>query len=223
MSLPSTPNAGTGITTPLVSVAQYRQITGDLASTPEDVTRELSEALVSVSMQCNRTLPYGQYTEDLFLYDLGMVFPSAIPIDTTHSIISGADKSTLYNPATDTNPSSVVQGAGIWVGFFTPLPWMPVWTGVIPAQTVITYSGGFQPYQSTTGPTPGLPPRVARILATVAYYTLNPSVVTTMGASSTSMGGISLSGDLSSFMQIDKNLRHAIRAFTRPQARPWQS
>ncbi len=223
MSLPSTPNAGTGITAPLVTVAQYRQITKDLASTPEDVQDELDEAVTTLSMQCNRTFPYGQYTEDLYLYNMGMVFPSATPLDATKMVISGADNTAIYDPAQGQNPSSVIQGAGIWVGFFTPLPWMPVWTGVIPPQTVVTYWGGYRPYQDTSGPTAGLPPRLARILCTIAYYTLNPSVVTAMGAKSTAMGGISLAGDLSSFMQFDKNLRRMIRGFTRPAAHAWQN
>ena len=224
MSLPTVPMAGTGLSVPLVTVAQYRQITGDEASTPEDVTRELAEAQISFCMQANRTLGYGQYTENLFLYDQGFVYPSAIPIDSSKPILSGAESTqAIYNPSSFVNVSSVIQGAGIWVGFFTPLPWMPIWNGVIPPQTVVTYWGGFQPYQSSPGTTKALPPRIARILATIAFYTLNPSVVTAMGAHSTSLNGVSLSGDLSSFMQYDKNLRHMIRGFTRPEAWKWQN
>lgn len=224
MSLPTTPVAGTGLTDPLVSVAQYRQITGDTASADDDITREIAEALIGLSMQANRTIGYGQFTEDLYLYNEGFVYPSAIPIDASKPIVSGAeDSQAIYNPGSLVDVSSVIQGAGIWVGFFTPLPWMPIWNGVIPPQTVVTYWGGYQPYQVTDGPTSGLPPRLARVLATIAYYTLNPSKVTTMGAKSVSLGGISVAGDLSSFMQYDKNLRRMIRGFTRPQAHQWQS
>lgn len=228
MTLPVTPNPGTGNPNPLVTVEAYRRITGDQASTPDDITAWIADAVGMLCLKCNRTLEYGQYTEADYLYGIGMVYPSATPIDQTRPVISGADDNqTLYNPATDAGSSSVIQAAGIWVGFFTPLPWMPVWTGTIPPQTVITYSGGYQPYGATgdliTGATPNLPHELARAIAIIAYYSLHPQVVVTMGQSSQSMAGVSLGGDLSSFMQHDRNLRRIIRGFTRRQAQPWQN
>lgn len=227
MSLPTPPNEGTGVG-PLMTVSQYQQITGDNDSNAEDVSRELDEAIPGLSMQMRRTIGYGQYTEDCFLYDQGFVYPSATPIDPTKPIVSGAeDTQAIYNPGSLVDVSSVIQGAGIWVGFFTPLPWMPIWTGVIPPQTVVTYWGGYYPYQADPATIPtgiaSLPPKLARIIATVAFYSLHPSIVTTMGANNTALGGISLAGDLSSFMQFDKNLRRLIRSFTKPQAHAWQN
>lgn len=223
MTFPTPPNTGTGLTTPLVSVEQYRQVTGDMASNEVDVERELDEAIRDVGIECVRTWGYGNYTENLHLYATGMVFPSATPVDTNQPIYSGEE---LFDPATDKVPggTSIIQGAGIWVGFFSPLPWMPVWTGVIPPQTVITYSGGYYPWQSdpTTVTTDTLPGKLARIFITVAYYSLNPSVVTAMGQTSTSIAGVSLAGGLSSFMRVDPALKKAIQRFKRPQAYRWE-
>ncbi len=225
MTLPSTPNPGTALLDPLVTVEQYRRVTGDLASTEEDVTAELEQAQIDFCIEAKRTLLYGQYTENLFLYPLGMVYPSCTPIDNNEPITVNGNEM-LYNPATDNGygqgQSSIIQGAGVWVGYFSPLPWMPVWTGVVPPQTVITYSGGWQPWGTTGGPTAPLPGKIARILITIAYYGLNPSVVKAMGQNSVSMGGVSVAGDLSSFMRVDPNLKRLIRRFTRPQAYHWE-
>ena len=128
--IPNTPIAN-GLTEPLVSVAQYQSITGDTASGSDAVEEAIADAVYMICQECHRTLTYGTYKENLYLYALGMVFPSAAPIDHNQPISSGEQ---LYNPATDNQQGegSIIQGAGIWVGWFTPLPWMLVWTGVIP-------------------------------------------------------------------------------------------
>lgn len=227
MSLPTIPNTGTGLTDPLVTVEQYRKVTGDLDSEVADVTDELAEAVRDFCAEANRTLLYGEYTENLYLYAKGMVYPSCTPIDLTKQItsnVSAGDGNVLYDPSSDIVPggSSIVQGAGVWVGYFSPLPWMPVWTGIIDPQTVITYWGGWQPWQAGPGTTDSLPGKIARILITVAYYSLHPEVVATLGATSQSLGGVSLGGSLSSFMRADKHLRAEVRKFTRPQAHRWE-
>jgi hypothetical protein len=226
MTLPTIPNPGTGLSTPLVSEAQYRKMTGDLISESADVVAEIAEATRDICIECHRTLSYGQYTENLYLYAKGMVWPSATPIDLSTKIYASATGGeVLFDPATDTVPggSSIIQGAGIWVGYFSPLPWMPVWSGVIDAQIVITYAGGFYPWQTTVGvTTTTLPGKLARAIITVAYYTLNPSVVKSMGATSVALGGVTVAGDLSSFMRADPELRRTIKRFTRRQAHHWE-
>lgn len=221
---PATPNivVGTPPTTPtspdprpLILPSDYIRITHDRASSSDDVKEELANAIQETALACHRTWLYGQYTEQLYLSKNGMVYPSACPLDVAQPVVTGEQ---VFNPGDDVNSSaSVIQGAGIWVGWFTPLPFMPAWTGVIPPQTEITYWGGFT-YDT-------VPPKLRRIWARVAYYLLHPVVLEGLppGAKSTSASGLSLSGDLSSMVAADRQLRKDIRGFTRRQAHSWQS
>lgn len=218
--IPSTPAVGTGLTDPLLAFADYQWLTGDRTSTPADVAQAIADAVVMAEEELVRTIGYGQYTENLYLYENGMVFPSAVPIDPTKPITSGEQ---IYNPATDNAAGSIIQGFGVWVGWFSPLPWMPVWSGVIPPQTNVTYMGGYQPYKTVGGSTPGLPPKLARVLARIAYYILHPNMLQPMGQKSVAIGGVSLSGDLSSMMIVDPQLKRDLRRFRRPQAYAWET
>jgi hypothetical protein len=224
MTLPNTPVAGTGLTVPLVTADQYIVLTGDSTSNADDVQDAITDAVRDIAAECRRSLVYGQYQEVLYLYKKGMVFPSATPIDRTQSILASGQS--IYNPATDNNKTgSLIQGAGVWVGWFTPLPWMPVWQGVLDPQTPIDYWGGFQPYQSTGGSTDSLPPKLAKAICTVAYYQLHPVALAGLpgGVKSMSVGGVSISGDLSSFMASDPTLRRTIKRFRHPQVHAWES
>lgn len=222
--VPAIPNNATGLAgakspdpRPLVTASDYVRITGDSQSDAAAVTEALADAIADTAKECDRTWAYGQYTENLHLYKNGMVFPSACPIDVAQQIIAGSE---VFDPPTS-NPgngaTSVVQGAGIWVGWFTPLPWMPVWSGVIPPQTVITYWGGYA--------APSVPNKLKRIWCRVAWYYLHPVTLPglPMGAKSTGVGGVSLSGDLSIVTAHDPQLKRDLRRWTRRQARSWQS
>jgi hypothetical protein len=199
---------------PLITADDYARITGDAATDSALVTAALAEVLDDTARMCNRTWLYGQYTELLYLYKNGMVFPSATPIDVGQPILAGSE---VFDPHGGVNSESVVQGAGVWVGWFTPLPWMPVWTGVIPPQTEITYWGGFV---ETT-----VPEKLKRIWARVAWYYLHPVLLPGLpgGSKSASAGGISVSGDLSIVTASDPQLKRDLRRWTRRQARAWQS
>lgn len=219
--VPAVPNTATGLggaVSPdprqLITVEDYIRITGDTASDAGDVTEALSEAIEDSARMCNRTWGYGQYTELLYLYANGMVFPSATPIDVAQIIQSGTE---VFDPTNAANSESVVQGAGIWVGWFTPLPWMPVWTGVIPPQTEVTYWGGYA--------APVVPTKLKRIWARIAWYYLHPVSLPglPMGAKSSGVGGVSVSGDLSIITAMDPQLKRDLRRWERRQARPWQS
>jgi hypothetical protein len=215
--LPLTPNDVEGSPTcePLVSAQQYQKITKDVASGIDDIDDMITEVIWDLSQECRRTLVYGEYTEAQYLYPNGMVYPSATPIDVNQPVISGVE---VYDPATDNTGSSIIQGDGVWVGWFSPLPWMPFYTGVVPPQTVLTYWGGYT--QQT------IPPRLRRIICTVALYRLNPVVLLGMpgGTKSMSVGGVSISGDLSSLMDTDPALRKAIRKWRHPQGGyAWQT
>lgn len=201
--IPAIPNAGTGLTVPLVTPAYYQAVTG--ATVAQDV---IDEATVIAEQWCLRTLAHGTYTERLYVNYLGMVYPSALPIDPAGPVTpAGGD----------------IQGFGIWVGYFTPLPDMPVWTGVLPAQTDVTYTGGYQPVGTTGGPTPGLPPRLARAICKIAWFLTNPAQLAGMpgGVKATNASGVSVSGDLSSMVLTDTQLERDLNRFRRPQARAW--
>jgi hypothetical protein len=216
--LPLVPNAVTGSPDPhpLVSAQQYQSVTKDFASGVNDIDETIAEAVDDISKECKRTWLYGQYTESQYLYANGMVYPSATPIDVNKAVFSG-DPVPIYDPNKDNTGSSIIQGDGVWVGWFSPLPWMPFYTGVVPPQTILTYWGGFT--QST------LPAKVRRMICKIAYYRLNPVALTGMpgGVKSMSVGGVSIAGNLSSFMDSDPQLKRDIKRWRHPQAMPWQS
>lgn len=215
-TLPLTPLPNTADPNPLVSFQQYQDITGDETSDETDVLDALNDAMIDACNECKRTLPYGQYNEVQRLYKNGMVFPSATPIDPTKTITSGISEK-IYDPTTDNSPSSVIQGQGVWVGWFTPLPWMPVFSGVLPPQTQIEYYGGFT--QAT------LPVKLRRAIASMAFYAVHPYALTSVpqGVKSMSVGGVSISGSLSSFLYQDWQIKRVLRRYRHPQAYAWQS
>jgi hypothetical protein len=194
---PATPLTGTGVGS-LVGVADYIRITGD-SNGDQDT---LDEATNQASQFCNRTLGYGQYVERLYVNRRGMAYPSATPLDPN------------YQPSPAT---ALVQGPAVWVGYFTPLPSLPVWTGVVLPQTDITYAGGYQPYGVTTGPTPQLPAALMRAICKIAYFTLNPAVLPNLpaGATSVSLQGVTMAGNLSPFAFADDDTMRTLRRYTR--------
>lgn len=223
MALPSIPNPGTANEAPFLTPDQYRKITGDSTSDNEDIIQAIEEAADEFCTYTRRTIRYGTYTETMYLYAQGMVYPSATPLDAAKEIVSG---NVIYDPTTDANSSSVIQGVGVWVGWFTPLPWMPVWTGVIPPQTIVQYTGGYQPYQVTDGPTEGLPMKMARCIAKIAFYSLTPAAITggnLGGITSRSVGSVSLAGELSSFMLTDPQLEKDLKRLRKSMVKAWQN
>lgn len=215
-TLPLVPNAGTGAPDPLVNQDQYQRITGDTTSSKDAVDEAIEAAVIDACNECKRTLLYGQYSEVQYLYKSGLVFPSATPIDSTMPILSGNDN--IFDPIVDAGPGSIIQGQGIWVGWFSPLPQMPVFVSVLPPQTSLEYWGGYT--QAT------LPWKLARAIASMAFYDLHPYAMTSTpgGLTSMSVGGVSISGKaLSSFMYQDTEIRKILRRFRHPQVRAWQS
>jgi hypothetical protein len=197
---PATPIEGTGVGS-LVSVEDYVQITGDTVNGSQPI---IDEATIEVCQYCNRTLAYGQYTERLYVDRKGMSYPSFTPLD----------------PNQPTSPeSSMVQGPAVYVGYFTPLPDLPVWTGVVLPQSDITAWGGYQVYGNTSGPTPQLPPKLMRAICAIAYSIANPVILSGVpaGATSVSLQGVSVAGSFStiSSWQNDPNLRRTLSAYRR--------
>jgi hypothetical protein len=219
--LPLTPNAVTGSPdpNPLVTPDQYSNITKDTSSDVSDIEENLAAAVVTFCEMTHRTALYGNYTESQYLYPNGMVYPSATPIDINQVIQANvAGNNNIYDPASPgTDPySSIIQGTGVWVGWFSPLPWMPFYTGVVPPQTILTYWGGW------TNAT--LPPQVRRIIARIAYKYLNPVSMDLMGGvQSVSVGGVSVSGHLSNFAVLDPQLKRDIIRWRKARAgHGWQ-
>lgn len=209
--IPATPNAGTADPNPLVTTAEYQAVTLDTATPSATVSAAIADALDLCQRETRRTLLYAQYTERLYLYGNGQVYPSATPLDTTKGVTS----------PTGSPPENVgvFQGNGIWVGWYVPLPSLPVWVGVVPPQTDITYWGG---YSGPGGIGPfALPAELKRIVCRVAWFICNPAHLegTPGGVKSMTVGGVAMSGDLSSFMTADPDLCRAIRRWRHPQAR----
>lgn len=215
-TLPLAPIEGTADPDPLVSFQQYQSISGDTVTSQEDVEDALSEAIDMVCQECTRTLAYGQYSEVQFLYDNGMVFPSAVPIDPAKAVTSN---SAIYDPATDNAPGSIIQGFGVWVGWFTPLPWMPIWSGILDPQTNLIYWGGYR--QST------LPPKLRRLIVRIAFKSIvgnnNWLAGLAGGVKSVSVNGVSISGSLTAGSITDSQIKRDLRRFRRPQVEAWQT
>ena len=216
--IPATPIAGTADPNPLVTLSEYQLYTTDTDSTNAlNFPDVLEDALDQVQRWCNRTLLYGQYDERLFVYKSGMVYPSAAPIDQTKPVST--------NASTPDPGNSIFQGDGIWVGWFIPLPALPVWEGVVPPQTDITYWGGYVGSQSSNPQQPLLPARLKRAICKVCWFILNPVALSEMpgGVKSVAMGGVSISGDLSSMVDSDDALRRDLRRFQRRLGKHWDS
>lgn len=195
--------------TALVASADYLRVTGD-ATDPADA---LTDALALVDEHCRRHFAYGSYTETLYVYRDGKCYPTNTPLDT------------ITSPAL---APSAIQGAGVYLGVFLPVPALinaGDWQGAIPPQTAVTYMGGFQPYGTGGGgPTPDLPVTVMRAVCRIAYLMLQPaaSLQAPAGTTSISVGDVHLQGDLSGFAVLDPSITRDLRGYVKRQAHAWQ-
>lgn len=199
--------------TPLVSADDYARETRDSASQSSDITDALTGALAAVDEHCRRKFAYAEYTETLYVYPDGKVYPTNTPLASVSS------------PANI--PSTGLQGAGIYLGVFLPVPAMinsGDWNAAVPPQASVTYMGGYQPYGTTDGATDALPWSLMRAVCRIAYLTLHPVALPGMpaGAKSASVGGLTISGDLSPFIAIDPSIGRDLNRYIKRQARGWQ-
>ena len=213
MMIPATPIPGTADSTPLVTQQDYEQLTGDCGTSDADFAYFLPDALDMLQHALHRTLAYGQYTERLFVYRDGLVYGSAVPYDVNKG---------LSNPAVpeDFAPGNF-QGYAIWIGWYSPLPFLPSMWGTVPPQIDVTYWGGFVGRGSTVA---GhlLPAGLKRIICKIIWFMANPAMLPGMpgGTKSQSVGGVSLSGDgLSSMVTSDAALACAIKKWRHPNVR----
>lgn len=215
--IPAVPNTGTADTNPLVTYQQYAQVTGDTQfANQAEFDVYLDDALDLFQRRTRRTLLYASYTERLYLYQNGMVYPTATPLDTSKGVTSPSG-----SPPENVG---IFQGSGIWVGWYIPLPSLPVWVGVVPPQTDITYWGGYVgPASSLYGTGFGLPASIKRCLCKISWFAAHPTTLAGLpgGAKSTSAAGVSASGgaDLASMVDGDSMLRKEIRRWRHPHAK----
>ena len=225
LMIPAAPLYVNGVSTadpnPLVTWDDYQRITQDRATLEDDFNYFLADALNQLQVRMNRTFLYAQYNERLYLYQNGQVYGSAVPYDTNYPVT---------NPASNGQPSQdvgIFQGFGIWVGWYIPLPSLPIWQGVVPPQTDITYYGGFvgpdSPLALPTYATGSrlIPTALKRIIVKVVWFMANPALLPGLpgGVKSTSVAGVSLTGDLSSMVTCDRALGGAIKRWRNPMCR----
>lgn len=218
MTIPSIPNPNTADAAPLVLFTDYQMFTGDDVSSEARFDYFLPRALDELQREMRRTFLYAQYTERCFLYPDGMTYPTATPFDTSQGVTA---------PSGESNGDvGIFQGDGLWVGWFIPLPSLPVWQGVVDPQTDVTYTGG---WVGTSSPRYGgvfdLPSKVESIIIRTVFFKLNPAALKNMpgGVKSSSVGGVSLAGSLSSFMAADPELRRDISGWRKPQVHAWDA
>lgn len=217
--IPATPEAGTADPSPLVTQDDYERITGDCID-PATFDYFLDDALDQVQRKLSRTLLYAQYNERLFLYQTGQVYGTAIPYDTSKPVQNPIAVMGSGDPAN----TGVFQGYGIWVGWYIPLPALPVWQGVVPPQTDIKYWGGFVgPASPLVAQGRLIPASLKRAICKVVWFMNNPALMPgyPVGAKSISVGGVSISGDLSSMVTADKALACALKKWRHPMAHSW--
>lgn len=196
----------------LIRVADYVWVTKDEASWTPDVERALDDALSLVEDHLNRHFAFGTHTERLYVYRDGKVYPTNTPL------------ATVTTPAVS---ASAIQGAGVYVGSFLPTPEIVNvgdWTAAVPPQVDVTYAGGYQPYGTTNGETPQLPMKVMRAICRVAWLMLHPVVLPgiPIGAKSASVGDVSVTGDLESFVAIDPSIGRDLKPYRKRKAHAWQ-
>lgn len=198
---------------PLVDYGRYARWTGDTTSNTTDVTAAMVDAEAAVNEACNRTFRYGTYTETLYVYTNGIVYPSVTPLEAVTS-----------------DNQTVIQGAGIWVGWFDPSPILSdYWggRGGFPPQATITYTGGYQPVGTTDGATDPLPLAVARAIAQITWTALHPVTLPGVPANANSVHtgdvGYSAQGPLTAADLIPDTVAASLAPYRKRRVHGWQN
>lgn len=198
----------------ILPIAGYQQITKDTLTVDAELQPALNSAASLVDEHCKRQFLYGEHTETLYVYRTGVCYPTNSPVASV-SVPAGLN-------------AQAIQGAGVYLGVFLPVPALVNsgdWQSAIPPQTLVTYMGGFQPYGTDDGPTPQVPQKVARAIARVAWMILHPVALPGMpvGATSASIGGLSVAGDLSAFIAMDASIERDLKGYRKRMVRGWQN
>lgn len=203
------------MTVQLVDATHYARWTGDTTNAGAELAEALMDAQQQADQLCNRVFAYGQYKETLYIYQDGKIYPSATPLVSVD------------------NPSgqSSIQGVGVWVGWWDPYPILAntysSFVGGYPPQTTITYTGGYQPYGTSTGPTPPIPGKVARVIAQLAWKTLHPVELPDVpaGVNSVHVGDVGFSGPkpLTPGAMVDPAVEAGLADYVVRRVRAWQT
>ena len=172
----------------IVTLADYRRITGDTTSYDGDVTQALNDASTEFTNRTGRIIELGTYSEILDIYDTGKVYPMATPIMavTDPAGLAFDDIAIqIYPDWTLSGPGSATinygaygpygggynggYGGGVAYGTFGSTG-AGVLTGMdrrgSQPQAQVTYSGGYA--------TP--PPDVVRCVCEMAVYAFEPGL-----------------------------------------------
>lgn len=201
----------------LVAVDDYARITGDSVSVPT-CRPALDDALQLIQDYLGRNLVYGQYTETLKVYRNNSVYPSATPITGIVSPVAAGIS---------------IQGAAVYVGYWNPVPVIDFnWSGSIPPQVTLVYTGGFGPgvagteFPAGTAATP-LPQKLFRALCMTAFNIIHPAALAGIpgGVNSVHVGDIGYSGTgpLRNFEAMDDAVIRLVKGFRHPQVMGWQT
>lgn len=170
----------------IVSVAEYRDITCDEATPEATVSARLDEAIDMIGEELDRWLPLDTYTEEVRVVD-GHVYPRAVPVQT---VISPSGS----NAEIEMGGFAVRMGTEVWdpvfntfgvVGVIDPV------TGDVLSSThifpLIEYEGGFSHDE--------LPVTLRREIINLTWHLIRtrPSTLTLAGATSASVGDVSVS------------------------------
>lgn len=164
----------------LVSVMQYREITGDSETATAEVERVLTEAQGLLEGELRRPLEQQSYTETLVLLSdprtgVALAFPTVTPIVSVDGDLS--------------HVNGVIYGATP-----TSSPFVDAFAGP-PTTTTITYVAGFDPEEDDPTSRFYTPRQIVRDIAWCAKALLAPldAPSTVMaGATSVSVGDVSV-------------------------------
>lgn len=191
----------------LVDNAFYGRITGDDDAYGAGMADILSDAQKAVEEHCKRKLAYGTYTESVYLYRDGKVYPRNTPLEA------------MTDPAEIT-----LQGDGAIVNWFIMVENIPWFFPGYPPQLTVSYRGGYQPYGTTDGPTAELPFKLARAICQVAYNIRHSSQMPNvpLGATSVHVGDVGYSGNfLEPSAAIDYRIAQTLAGFVKHPVRAW--
>lgn len=158
----------------LVSVATYREITGDTDSATARVETALEEAEALLVDELGRGLETATVTERLLVDSYGRVFPTRTPV-TAATGLTVASTAMLEDASPDGGPFSSTEHA------------------------TVSYTGGLDPDETDPTAATFVPRYMRRDIAWAAYHLLRPADALSMpaGATSVRLGDAAITGKAS--------------------------
>lgn len=148
-----------------VTVAGYQVRTGDETSLASAVSAAIEDSESLLEEELRRLLPLAERTATFKVYPDGRLYPNAWPLTDSELTISGR----------------ALLGATLDVGQFVAL----LGVDCVPPRATVTWTGG---YDATT-----LPSTLEHAIYDLARFTLSGATPLPVGASSASVGDVSVS------------------------------